>query len=418
MNFSARQPLATSRVLALIGTLYVSQGIPMGLAFIALPAILRTQGAEPKHIGLLGLILIPWAIKFLWAPYVDRLRGGWLGPRRSWIAPAQVLLATIYLVIALLPAIGSDFRMLLGFLLLANFVSATQDIATDGFAVEALGKLDLGWANGLQIGGFSLGMILGGTATVLAYEHSGWQVSFIVLAALTFLTLIPVLLISEPEETSSSPASARPRASFANFIRRPGAYTMLFIAATFYFGTTMVSSMKGVFLIDAGLSITQVGIIGGIGSATISIAGALLGSLLVHRFGAKSMAIICGAIAAASLSLWLLPARAQSIDFISAVAVTSLIGIATGTAYVAFFTLFMAWASPEQAGTDFTLLQCTESLTNIGASILAGLIAQHWGFQGLFAAAPIIALAIIAAIARLLATCSSASGAHANPSIQ
>lgn len=398
------RPVPAWRTLLLIGTLYVSQGIPMGLGFIALPAILRTLGWSPQEIGFLGVILVPWAIKFLWAPLVDRCRGGWLGPRRSWIAPAQLALVAIYVLLAVVPATQQALWTLLGLLLAANFVSATQDIATDGLAVEKLRAAELGWANGLQIGGFSLGMIIGGALTVVAYEHGGWQTSFLVLAAAMALTLVPVLTTPEARERAvplhDSTVPSRP--GLANMLRRPGARAMLFIAGTFYFCSTMVSSMKGPFLVDAGLSVTEAGIVGGTSAATISIAGAGLGAFLVHRFGASRTAIWGSAAAALLLGLWLIPAASNAIDLKTAIAITLAVGLASGAAYVAFFTIFMAWASPDQAGTDFTVLQCTESWTNIAASVLAGQIAGTMGYAALFAMAPILGLVLVALIASLL----------------
>jgi MFS family permease len=185
-------------------------------------------------------------------------------------------------------------------------------------------------------------------------------------------------------------------------LRRPGARAMLFIAGTFYFCTTMVSSMKGPFLVDAGLSLTEAGIVGGTSAATISIAGAGLGSFLVHRLGAARTAIWGGAVSALLLGLWLIPAVSKAVDLQTAIAITLAIGLMSGAAYVAFFTIFMAWASPDQAGTDFTVLQCAESWTNIAASVVAGQIAGTMGFAALFAIAPIVGLVLIALIAILL----------------
>lgn len=390
-------------MLLLVATLYVSQGIPMGLGFIALPTILRTLGWTPRDIGFLGVILLPWAVKFLWAPFVDRRAGGWLGPRHSWIAPAQLALVAIYLLLAFLPVSHQSLWIMLGLLLAANFVSATQDIATDGLAVETLRGAELGWANGLQIGGFSMGMIIGGTLTVVAYQYGGWQICFTALAIAMALTLVPVLTTAQVNRSATprQEPARRSLPSLANMLRRPGAGVMLFIAGTFYFCTTMVSSMKGPFLVDAGLSLTEAGIVGGTGAATISIAGAGLGTFLVHRFGALRIAICGGGVSALVLGLWLMPAVSGAVDFQTAIAITLTIGLASGATYVAFFTIFMTWASPDQAGTDFTVLQCTESWTNIAASVLAGQIAGTMGFAGLFAIVPILGLVLIALIAVL-----------------
>lgn len=381
-------------ILVAIGVLYVSQGIPMGLGFIALPAILRKAGYATESIGLLGLILIPWAIKFLWAPLVDRWSGGRFGARRSWIIPAQIAMALLYLAIAFFPVGSTPLWVLLIALMAANFVGATQDVATDGLAVEALRGSQYGAANGLQIGGFSLGMLIGGALSIIAYAHGGWLVTFLLLAGATFLSLIPVLLIDEPEKRIAQ-SIATPKPSLAALLRRPGAWFMLSIAATFYFASSMQSSMTGPFMVDAGLSLTEIGTINGTGTAVVAIVGALLGSLLVHRFGAFKIAVGGGVVSACMMALWIWPAYLGVISFPEAIAITILHGLASGVAYVAFFSLFMSWASIEQAGTDFTVLQCAESCTNIIAAVLGGYLVSAVKFVGLFAIAPIVALALL-----------------------
>jgi len=391
MNQSSRT--ATGPILSAIGVLYVSQGIPMGLGFSALPAILRQAGYATESIGLLGLILIPWAIKFLWAPIVDRWSGGRFGARRSWIIPAQLTMALLYIAIALVPAEATSLWVLLLALMAANFVSATQDIATDGLAVETLRTSEYGTANGLQIGCFTLGMLIGGSLSLIAYAYSGWFLTFALLSAATFLSLIPVLLIDESRHNLRIGATQQP--SLFVLLRRPGAWLMLSVAATFYFASTMQSSMTGPFMVDAGLSLTEIGAITGTGTAVVAMVGALVGSTLVRWFGAFKIAVGGALASACTMAFWIWPAHLSAISFHEAIAITIVHGLASGIAYVAFFSLFMSWASLDQAGTDFTALQCTESCTNIIAAVLGGYLVSALKFVGLFAVAPLVALFLL-----------------------
>lgn len=141
------RPLAGANLVA-IGVLYITQGIPLGLAFIALPAILRKLGYSTEAIGLIGIIILPWALKFLWAPLVDRRGHGRWGHRRSWIIPCQLLVAGLFAITAFLPIAQTPAWLIVAVLLATNLASATQDIATDGLAVETLSGKQLGWANG------------------------------------------------------------------------------------------------------------------------------------------------------------------------------------------------------------------------------------------------------------------------------
>jgi MFS transporter, PAT family, beta-lactamase induction signal transducer AmpG len=389
MAAPADEAARPGHMLATIGALYFTQGLPMGLAFMALPAIFRKLGYSTEAIGMMGVVILPWALKFLWAPSIDRFEVGSLGRRRGWIICAQIALALLYVLTGVLGSMELSALTIVGLLLLANTVSATQDIATDGWAVEALRGPHLAWANGLQIGAFSFGMLVGGAATVAVFDWGGWMPAFGLLAALAILSVVPVLL--SPERRSESVAPDRKRKpSLLATIRRPGAVFIMSVAALFHFAPAMVGAMLGPFLVDAGLSLADVGMITGTGIAVIAVFGGGLGGLLARRFPVERVAVGSGLAAALGLGLWGVAAAYATLSTGLAMAIIATVGFAGGIAYVGFFTIFMRWSSLQQAGTDFTLLQCTESCTNIVAAIAAGQLASLLGYGGLFAVAVVI----------------------------
>ena len=94
---------------ALFGALYFTEGAPIGFVWWTLPVLLRRQGVGPDVIGALtGLLVLPWAFKFVWAPLVDVLRGPWFG-LRAWIVTSQVVM-----VASLLPLAWIDLGRELG----------------------------------------------------------------------------------------------------------------------------------------------------------------------------------------------------------------------------------------------------------------------------------------------------------------
>ena len=98
------QPL--NQRLAILLTLYLAQGLPTGIFSQALPAILRSYDVSLTVIGFSGLLAIPWALKFLWSPYVDKYHSTQMGRSRSWILPMQALGVLLLMVIALFNQIG------------------------------------------------------------------------------------------------------------------------------------------------------------------------------------------------------------------------------------------------------------------------------------------------------------------------
>ena len=189
--------------LLLLLSLYLSQGLPYGFFTQALPVLLRKQNISLEAIGLSSLLALPWALKFLWAPYVDRYSYRKLGHRRSWIVPLQIAAIIIVLIIGLKGRENQGINILLVGVFLTNLIAATQDIATDGLAVELLQSNERGFANGLQVAGYRLGMIIGGGVLLILHTYLGWSGIFYSMAAILLLATLPILLFKDPTKAQS-----------------------------------------------------------------------------------------------------------------------------------------------------------------------------------------------------------------------
>ncbi len=178
----------TNRVLFWVGLLYFSEGLPLGLFYDLFPVHMRQAGVSPSEIGLLSLLGLAWTVKFLWAPLVDAWRG-----HRWWIFAANVGMGAVMATLAFQPdALGAGATW--PWLLLAGFtvLSATNDIATDGYTIEQLSKGQLGVANGLRIGFYRGGMLAAGGMLVVAGwlgtpTAPQWQAAYGLAAALLWV---------------------------------------------------------------------------------------------------------------------------------------------------------------------------------------------------------------------------------------
>ncbi len=161
-------PASTKRAqFLLLLSLYTAQGLPFGFFTQALPVIMRQQDYALRWIGLSHLLALPWALKWLWASTVDSTYSARFGRRRSWILPLQ---AASCIVIAVLGLLGDgNVGWLVVGCLLTDLFAATQDIATDGMAVEQLSPRERGWGNGIQVAGYRVGMIVGSSAILILW---------------------------------------------------------------------------------------------------------------------------------------------------------------------------------------------------------------------------------------------------------
>ena len=171
----------------LLVCLYFSQGLPYGFFTQVLPVLLREDGASLARVGLSSLLFLPWALKWLWAPWVDASHS-----RKRWIIPLQ--LATIVIAL-LLAGVGGTPQDKLFWLKLAIVLSAllaaTQDVPTDALAVNLLRPHERGLGNAVQVGGYRLGMVLGGGALIIVLDRYGWGAAFVGMAGFLLQIVCP-----------------------------------------------------------------------------------------------------------------------------------------------------------------------------------------------------------------------------------
>ena len=159
---------AAKRAMFWVALLYFSEGLPMGVFYDLFPVNMRQAGVSPSDIGLLSLLGLAWTVKFLWAPLVDALRR-----HRWWMAGANWGMAAVLATFALFPgALAGGATWPWALLAAFTLLSATNDIATDGYTIELLAKGQYGVANGLRIGFYRVGMLVAGGLLVVA-GHMG-----------------------------------------------------------------------------------------------------------------------------------------------------------------------------------------------------------------------------------------------------
>lgn len=228
------------RRMATIFAFGMSSGLPSSLVFATLSIWLREAGITRTAIGLLGVVATPYAINFLWAPLVDRLRLpglGALGQRRSWI-----LLCQLCLIVAIVGMGLGDPKQaplpLAAWALAVAFISATQDVAVDAYRVEALDPERYGAGAAVYVYGWHMGAFLSGAGVLYVAEFVSWSAGYGAAAACLALTMIVTLVAREPDRPEMDAAAAPgvvdwlKRAAVApltDFFRRFGGVAVLIV---------------------------------------------------------------------------------------------------------------------------------------------------------------------------------------------
>lgn len=378
--------------LLLLGLLYVTQALPLGFFVVALPAILRSRGVSREQIGLLAVLALPFVLKFLWAPLVDRF-GAASGHYRSWLLWLQTSAIVAVIGIAGLDP-STDGAALLALGAVFMTLAATQDVATDGLAVRLLWHEDRALGNGIQVGGYYLGQILGGGGVLLLVDRFGWSAALGVIAALLALPLPLVARLREPAAAAASARATIGLRALAAFFRRPGIGAWVLVLISWRLAETMVQGMVGPLLVDQGFSLEHIGLLlGGLGSVG-ALSGALLGGRLVRVWGRHRGLATTGSLLVPALAAYLLPALGiGGLGTLATVVVaSSLLG---GAATAALYTAAMDASAYDTAGTDFTLQQSLAAVGPMVGAGLGGVSAATLGYAGHFALAAGVQLVIV-----------------------
>ena len=395
--------LSTRRKLLLLGSLYLAQGLPYGFFTQALPVVLREMGTSLGDIGLASLLALPWALKFLWAPVVDRT-----SDHRTWILGLQGTAAALALLLALANPEGSEgIKVMLGAVLLTNLVAATQDIATDGLAVNLLAREERGLGNGVQVGGYRMGMILGGGLLLVLFDQLGWAPTFLAMAALVALASLPLWSSTSVGRTAETAAprgggllgdpDLPPPSNVAephpwSWVHQPGALSWALVLIAFKAGDYLASGMLRPFLVDLGLTKTDIGLLLGTGGFVAGLLGAVVGGALLNGVGRLRGLVIFGLLQASGVAAYavVVAGELSGAPLWGAVVYEHFVG---GLATAALFTAMMDASRPARAGTDYTVQASIVVLASGATTALSGYVAEAIGYSALFALGAVLALA-------------------------
>jgi MFS family permease len=379
--------VSRSEKITLLTALYLTQGLPYGFFTLALPVLLREAGFSLKAISALSLLYLPWALKLLWAPYLDHR-----GSRRGWLLALQASSLVLAVILTQLD-LNTAYLALIVAAFAFSLIAASQDVVTDGLAVRMLDVRERGLGNAVQVGAYRLGMILGGGLLLWIFARAGWTIMFACMAGLLALTLLPVLRLREPQIPAepARPSGAQLAIGWAKRLMSPGMLGFAGLIFCYRYGDQMVSSLFGPFLSDYGLDKETIAVMKGtVGSAT-SLVGALLGGWLAFRVGRRKALLTSGIAQASSFTLYI--AAAVGMGDVSLLwAATVVEGIVSTMATVALFTLMMDASDKAHAGTDYTLFASIVVLVSSLGNFSGATIADSFGYAAAFTTGALLAL--------------------------
>ncbi|MDI1475806.1 MFS transporter [Polyangium sp. y55x31] len=381
---AAKSPL---REAPWVATTYFGEGLPYSIVHQVSAELFTAFGASLQAIGYTSLYGFAWNTKFLWSPFVDIY-----GARRGWVVATQIALGLAMLALAM-PADRGDLPAVAWGLVAVSVLAATQDISVDGFYLDALPEKRQAAFSGLRVAAFRVAMLVAkGGLVMLAGIAGGWRYAFFAAAAMMLLLGVGhALLLPRPVAPARAEAEARvvPKAdasylqAFVTFLRQPNVGLVLAFILTFRAGDALMFAMHTPFLKDLGLNLAQRGFVSGTWGTVSSIAGSILGGMVVSRLGLertlKPIAILQSA--AIPLYAWLAWTRPGITAIAAVVLVEQFVAYAGSTAFMVFI---MRRCQGAYRATHFAIGSALMSLATTLAGSVSGHLAERVGFTTFF----------------------------------
>jgi PAT family beta-lactamase induction signal transducer AmpG len=357
-----------------VAALSFASGLPYFFFNETVPVWLAASGMSLAGIGLASGASLPWVLKFLWAPLVDRL-----GDRRTWIRACLVLLAVVTVLLA-----GADpvrHAAVLGALLLLYVtLSATQDIAIDAYTIEITHGRELGVANSARIAAYRGASFVSSALLLWVAGRAGWRPAYLVGAGiLAALALAAAVLPSPRRDAAHAPTLGEP---IRALLRRPGIAAVVAFALLFKLDISAMEPMTKPFWVASGFSLEQIAALT-TGRLLATLAGATLGGLIATRIGIFHGLWSLGAVQLLS-SLGYAAAAAAGAGRTQVTAAALFENFAAGLGTAAFLAFLMSVCERRYAATQFALLSAIYALSRWAAGLLSGVVAERVGFATYF----------------------------------
>lgn len=415
------------RRVAVMLALGFSSGLPLLMVLGTFSARLAFSDIDVKAIGLFSYLALPYSLKFLWSPVIDRLDppllARWLGRRRAWMVIAQGAVAASLALMAV--ANPADHLALLGLgAFLVALSAATQDVVIDGWRIDAAGTDMQGVMAATSNLGYRLALITAGAGALVLAHEAGWSTAYLAMAALMAVGMLAALAAPRLDRDARTdvPADMPPEPARWSFRRAiaaplselygrfgPKLFAILALVALYRMPDFVSGVMANPLYRAVGYSLPEIAAVTKLYGIWIGIGGSFAAGWAIARFGLARTFVVGAALGAAShLSLaWLamhgpdlwtvaLPwGDAVTLPWRLAVAISidNFGGGFAGTALIAYMSGLTGGGF---AATQYALFSSLYALPGKLVAGSAGFVVAAYGFPVFFAMTAAIGLPVVA----------------------
>ncbi len=374
-----------NRRIAVMVLLGFSSGLPLPLTSGTLQAWLTVAGVDLRIIGIFSLVSIPYTIKFVWSPLMDRFVPPWLGRRRGWILPIQLILMVSISIMGFISPQYAPFLLATMAFFIA-FVSASQDIVIDAYRTDILPDRERGIGAATFIMGYRIAMLLAGAVALILSQVIDWQKTYLLMAILMIIGMIGTSVGREPDSQIKPPKSIEEAVwgPLRDFFTREKAMIILLLIILYKLGDAYAGALTTAFLIrGVNFSPAEVGTINKGMGLVATILGAMFGGALMIKLRLYKSLMLFGILQMVSnLSFMLLALTGKNyLVMVFAIAFENITG---GMGSAAFLAFVMAICNKRYSATQYALLSSLAALGRVFISPTSGYIVEATGWAIFF----------------------------------
>ncbi|TKG93352.1 MFS transporter [Puteibacter caeruleilacunae] len=371
------------RKYSLLLSLYLAQSIPMSFFSTVLPVIMRMEKYSLESIGYIQLIKLPWILKFLWAPMVDR-NGTTNQHFKKWIIASELFYAVVIISIGFFN-LSTEFSTIVVLMIIAFVASATQDIASDALAIRLLKKEERSLGNSMQSAGSFLGTLCGSGVLLVLYSLVGWTNIMFLLAGFVLLAIMPLLWVKKQQKPAPS-EKVKPITflDIFRFFSQKGMGRRIILLVLFYSGLIGALTMLKPYMVDLGYSIKEIGFMSGIFGTACGALSALGAGFILKKTGNKKGGRYFATFNLVPMLFFLWYSTTAAAGWMIYVGI-ALLWSAYAMSSVFIYTISMNAVRQGREGTDFTIQIVLTHLSSLIIAVMSGKITDIIGYTGLFA---------------------------------
>ncbi|WP_375464683.1 MFS transporter [uncultured Methylobacterium sp.] len=406
----ARDLVEDPRIVLMLA-LGFSSGLPLLLVLGTFTLRLAFSDINVKAIGLFSYVALPYSLKFLWAPMIDRIDvpvlARRLGRRRAWMVTTQVAVAACLVLMAFSDP-GTSLALLgLGAFLVA-FCAATQDVVIDGWRIDAAGTDFQGILAATSNLGYRLGLITAGAGALFIASATDWTAAYLAMAALMVVGLIAALFApafdtarpaAEPDAAGVPRRWSPRRAVLEPLVELhgrmgPALWGVLVLVALYRMPDFVSGVMASPLYRTLGFDLKEIATVTKLYGIWVGIAGGFAGGWAMARFGMFPALLAGAALAAAShLSFaWLSLGGPELWRLALAISVENFCGSFAGIALIAYMS---SLTTPGYAATQYALFSSLYALPGKLVAGTAGFIVSAYGYPTFFVLTSLVGIPVV-----------------------